>query len=87
MIKHELDFSQGVYVVGHYLYPKCPSCDTAKELLKENNLQYTFVQADKKLFGKIMSVTKQQTVPQVFINGEFIGGAEDLEIKLKGEIK
>jgi len=85
MIKHELDFSNGAVVVGHYKYPKCPSCDSAKELLKENDIQYTFVQADKKLFGKVMGVTKQITVPQIFINGEFIGGYEELETKLKGE--
>lgn len=84
MIKHELDFSKGAVVVGHYKYPKCPSCDSAKELLKENDIQYTFVQADKKLFGKVMAVTKQITVPQIFINGEFVGGFEDLQEKLIG---
>jgi len=35
MIKHELDFSKGNYIVGSFMYPKCPSCDKAKELLKE----------------------------------------------------
>ncbi len=44
-----------------------------------------FIQADKKLFGRVMGVTKQQTVPQVFMDGEFVGGAEDLETKLYGE--
>ena len=82
MIKHELDFSKGTFVVGHFSYPKCPSCDQAKELLKENNIQYTFVQADKKLFGKVFAETKSQTVPQIFMDGEYIGGFEDLEAKL-----
>jgi glutaredoxin len=85
MITYELDFNKGAVVVGHYQYPKCPSCDSAKELLKENDIQYTFIQADKKLFGKVMAVTKQITVPQIFIDGEFVGGFEDLEAKIKGE--
>ena len=85
MFKYEVDFSKGNYIVGSFAYPKCPSCDEAKQLFKENNLQYMFIQADKKLFGKVMGVTKQQTVPQVFMDGEFVGGAEDLETKLYGE--
>lgn len=82
MITHELDFNKGTYVVGHYKYPKCPSCDDAKELLKSKDIQYTFVQADKKLFGKVMGVTKSITVPQIFMDGEFIGGYEDLQQKI-----
>lgn len=82
MIRHELDFSKGTYVIGHYKYPKCPSCDDAKELLKQKDIQYTFVQADKRLFGKLMGVTKTQTVPQIFMDGEFVGGYEDLQHKI-----
>lgn len=85
MFKYEVDFNKGNYIVGSFAYPKCPSCDEAKQLFKENNLQYMFIQADKKLFGKVMGVTKQQTVPQIFMDGEFVGGAEDLETKLYGE--
>lgn len=82
MIKHEFDFSKGTYVIGHYKYPKCPSCDSAKELLKDRDIQYVFVQADKRLFGKVMNETKSQTVPQIFMDGEYIGGFEDLQDKL-----
>jgi len=41
-----------------------------------------FVQADKKLFGKVMSATKTSTVPQIFMDGEYVGGFEDLEQRL-----
>lgn len=82
MITHELDFSQGTYVVGHFSYPKCPSCDQAKELLKEKGIQYMFVQADKKLFGKVLKVTKSTTVPQIFMDGEYVGGYDELHAKL-----
>jgi len=78
MIKHELDFSDGNYIVGHFTYPKCSSCDQAKELLREKKIQYMFIQADKKLFGKVMGVTKSTSVPQIFLNGEYIGGYDDL---------
>ena len=44
-----------------------------------------FIQADKKLFGKVVNITKSQTVPQIFMDGEFVGGAEDLESKLYGD--
>ena len=37
-----------------------------------------FIQADKKLFGKVMGVTKSTSVPQIFLNGEYIGGYDDL---------
>lgn len=79
MIKHELDFSQGNYIVGHFTYPKCPSCEQAKELLREKDIQYMFIQADKKLFGKVMAVTKSTSVPQIFMNGEYVGGYDELE--------
>lgn len=82
MFKYEVDFSKGNYVVGSFAYPKCPSCDSAKELFKEKNIQYMFIQADKKLFGKVMGVTKSQTVPQIFMEGEYVGGFEELQEKL-----
>ena len=85
MFKHEIDFGKGNYIVGSFAYPKCPSCDEAKQLFKENNMTYMFIQADKKLFGKVMNITKSQTVPQIFMDGEFVGGAEDLESKLYGD--
>jgi glutaredoxin len=85
MIKHELDFSEGTYVVGHFTYPKCPSCEQTKELLREHDIQYMFIQADKKLFGKVMKVSKSTTVPQIFMNGEYVGGYDDLVQKLNNE--
>lgn len=82
MVKHELDFSKGNYIVGSFMYPKCPSCDEAKELMKDKGMQYMFVQADKKLFGKVMSATKSSTVPQIFMDGEYVGGFEELKQRL-----
>ena len=41
--------------------------------------------AEEKLFGKVVNITKSQTVPQIFMDVEFVGGAEDLESKLYGD--
>jgi len=85
MFTHELDFNKGTYILGSFLYPKCPWCDKCKELLQEKGIQYMFIQADKKLFGKIMGATKSSSVPQVIMDGEFIGGYDELEAKLNGD--
>jgi len=82
MLKYELDMSTGNFIMGSFLFPKCPSCDKAKELFADKKMQYTFIQADKKLFGKLMSVTKSNTVPQIFMDGEFVGGFDELQTKL-----
>lgn len=79
MITHEINFSEGTYVIGHFTYPKCPSCEQAKELLQEKGIQYMFIQADKKLFGKVLKVTKSTTVPQIFMDGQYVGGYDDLK--------
>lgn len=83
MIQHELDFNEGTYVIGHFTYPKCPSCEQVKDLLRSKNIQYMFIQADKKLFGKVLKVTKSTTVPQVFMDGQYIGGYEELKAHLE----
>ena len=85
MFKYELDFNKGNYILGSFIYPECPSCDQAKALFKEKKMQYMFIQADKKLFGKVMHTTKSQTVPQIFIDGEYIGGYEELKDKVNGD--
>jgi len=44
-----------------------------------------YIQADKRMFGKILQITNQKTVPQIFMDGEFIGGFPELETKLNNE--
>jgi len=84
-LKFEKDLSQGITIIGSFLYVKCPWCDKCKEFLAEKGIQYTFIQADKKFFGKLMTETKSSSVPQVIIDGEFIGGYEDLVEHYKEE--
>jgi glutaredoxin-related protein len=46
-----------------------------------------YIQADKKLFGKVLPVTNSKTVPQIFMDGEFIGGFPELEKRLEVDDK
>lgn len=58
----------------------CQYCVAAKGLLTKLGYDYAEVPLAHGLRSKVVSaVAGQHTVPQIFINGEYIGGAEDLE--------
>jgi glutaredoxin-like protein len=58
----------------------CSFCAKAKALLAERGLDYVEVPLEHKTRGRIVgAITGAQTVPQVFINGERIGGWEELQ--------
>ena len=62
-----------------YGIPNCPFCQLAKEELKLRGIQYDYI--DLKEIGKTAAeVTgrKVKTVPQIYIQGEYIGGYEEL---------
>ena len=87
MLKYEIDFNKGNYIVGHFTFRECAMCEKAKSLLDKHKKQYMFIQADKKLFGKILSVTGSKKVPQIFLDGEVFLTVEKLEESLKNEEK
>lgn len=67
------------------LYSKdtCPWCDKAKELLQSNSITYTELKfktdfTREELREKIPGKPDRLTLPQIFIDGEHIGGYEDL---------
>jgi peroxiredoxin len=63
----------------------CPHCARARKLLDDANLDYVEVPLEHAIRGTVVgAITGRDTVPQVFINGEHIGGADDLERKLFG---
>ena len=82
MLKYEIDFNKGNYIIGHFTFRECPMCEKAKSLLDKHKIQYMYIQADKKLFGKILSVTGSKKVPQIFMNGEFFQSVKELEESL-----
>ncbi len=64
--------------------PGCPFCTTAKRTLKENGLSYEEINTGHDAtLRSVRAITGQDTVPQVFIDGEYIGGSEALEAWFK----
>ncbi len=58
----------------------CGFCAKAKQLLKELGHQYAEVTLDNSDRSRVVgAITGRGTVPQVFINGQHIGGLEDLQ--------
>jgi glutaredoxin 3 len=64
-----------------YLTDWCPFCQRAKALLAKKKAKFTEVDVDDRpdLRSWLASASGQRTVPQVFINGQPVGGYTDLE--------
>ncbi|MCB0343066.1 MAG: glutaredoxin 3 [Pseudobdellovibrionaceae bacterium] len=58
----------------------CPFCVRAKRLLEQKGVKYKEVNVDQHPGERqrIMTQTGMRTIPQIFINDEFIGGYTDL---------
>ena len=58
----------------------CPYCVRAKMLLQRKGVPYqeVDVSGDAAARQALVERTRQRTVPQIFINGEHIGGCDDL---------
>lgn len=63
-----------------YTTAYCPYCHRALKKLDEKKVKYQNIDANKnkEAFKQIMAETGWDTVPQIFIDGEFIGGCDDL---------
>jgi len=60
--------------------PGCPFCAKAKELLEKRGLPYEeIVLGRDATLSSLRAITGQETVPQVFIDGQHIGGSEELD--------
>lgn len=60
----------------------CPYCAQVKGLFRDLKVDFTAVELDEVVEGEdvmdaLLSITHRRTVPQVFIQGEFIGGCDD----------
>lgn len=58
----------------------CPYCAQAKRLLDHNRVSYVEIDVtgDAALREKMVAESGRRTVPQIFIDGEAIGGFEEL---------
>jgi len=63
-----------------YTTPSCPFCVRAKRLLDARGIQYDEIDVadDAALRVALVERTGRRTVPQIFIDGESIGGFEEL---------
>ncbi|KAM7050125.1 glutaredoxin 2 isoform 1-T1 [Molossus nigricans] len=60
----------------------CSYCTMAKKLFRDMNVDYTAVELDTLECGSqfqdaLHRMTGERTVPRIFVNGTFIGGATD----------
>ncbi|MDI9845799.1 glutaredoxin 3 [Legionella pneumophila] len=64
-----------LYTTGY-----CPYCIKAKELLDRKKVIYTEICVDlqPELREEMIQKSGRRTVPQIFINGQAIGGCDDL---------
>jgi glutaredoxin 3 len=58
----------------------CPYCTRARQLLENKGIEYTDIQVDEKPDKREEMIAKsgRSSVPQIFINGQHIGGCDDM---------
>ncbi|MBA3661646.1 MAG: glutaredoxin 3 [Gammaproteobacteria bacterium] len=64
-----------------YSKAHCPYCDMAKEFFTEKNISFEEIRIDldaDKRDEMLRLSNNRRTVPQIFINGQSIGGYDDL---------
>lgn len=71
----------------------CPNCDRAKTVLKNNNIDFEYIQLDSQEKIKEFSekVVKElgsmvTSVPQIWVNDKYVGGFNEL-VKFIGDKK
>ena len=63
-----------------YTKDTCPYCFAAKSLLKEKRVSFREheISDDPARRAEMISLSGRRTVPQIFINGEHVGGYDDI---------
>jgi len=58
----------------------CPHCTRAKDLLNEADYSYEVIELGKNglSFSSLSAISGQSSTPQIFIDGQHIGGTDDL---------
>lgn len=61
--------------------PGCPHCSRAKNILNEKGMRYEEIVLGHSgvSYSSLAAVTGHGTTPQVYVEGELIGGADDLD--------
>lgn len=63
-----------------YTTPICPYCVRAKHLLNKKGVPFREIDVsqDPEMRARLIELTGQRTVPQIFIGGQSIGGCDDM---------
>jgi len=81
------------YPVMLYSKSYCPYCGQVKALFKKLKIEFTAVDLDEihegaEVQDNLAQLTGSRTVPQVFIQGEYIGGCDEtLKLNSSGKLK
>jgi glutaredoxin 3 len=73
-----------------YTKESCPYCTMAKELLKERKMAFEEIRIDldESKRDEMIRLSNRRTVPQIFIDGQSMGGYDDLAALAKsGKLK
>nr|WCH58108.1 putative monothiol glutaredoxin ycf64 like [Cystoclonium purpureum f. stellatum] len=70
-----------VFMKGDKIMPSCGFSNTVIQILNKFNISYYTVNVlkDDQLRDAIKKYSKWPTIPQVYINGEFMGGADIIQ--------
>lgn len=68
-----------------YTKSQCPNCVTAKALLKSKGLEYRDFDVEGTIIGQIFLADHPhiRQMPQIFIDGQRVGGLAGLQAALK----
>lgn len=58
----------------------CPYCVRARQLLDRKGVSYQVIEVDREPgeLTRMIQRSKRRTVPQIFINGQHVGGCDEL---------
>lgn len=73
-----------------YSWTFCPFCVRAKEVLVQNGIEFEeiVIENDQAEMQRLTEITGSDTVPQIFVEDEFIGGCDELlQIEREGKIE
>ncbi|KAA3604295.1 MAG: Grx4 family monothiol glutaredoxin [Planctomycetota bacterium] len=79
-----------LFVKGTKEMPRCGFSASVIEIFKQLDVPFTCVDilADPRLRPELVSISQWPTTPQIFLNGEFIGGGDIIrEMFANGELR
>ena len=84
MLKHLFPNAKSPSRVSLITKKGCPHCYRAKDLLKSKGMSYEEIELNGSITARsLAAISGRSTTPQIFIDGQHIGGADDLEVYFK----